>query len=105
MEDTTSHQGNTESGTTWTDSNHDRELKKQRLSAFQAQIEAELQQNISEAARIRQQITTAKTDYKRQFYEKKFSKVSKSVRHGVATIQQISQLQAEYEKDDTSAAS
>lgn len=99
MEDITSHHKSGLLGTT------EHELKTQRLSELHSQIETELQQSVTEAARIRQLITTAKTDCKRKFYEKKFSTIRDSVRQGVTALQQISQLQAEYEKDEASAAS
>lgn len=68
------------------------DVKHARLAEIKATIEAKLQQLITEASIIRQQINAAKTDYKRKYFEKKFTKVNKAVRESVLTLQQIQYL-------------
>lgn len=68
------------------------DLKVQRLVQIKQSIEAELQTAIAEATRIRKMISTAKTDYKRKFYDKKFSKINAGVRENVLALQQIQYL-------------
>ena len=68
------------------------DVKHVRLREIKSTIESKLQQLIAEASHIRQQITASKTDYKRKYFEKKFSKVNKSVRESVLALQQIQHL-------------
>lgn len=68
------------------------DLKVQRLVEIKQMIEGRLQQSISEAARIRSNISTAKTDCKRKFYDKKFKKINTGVREDVLALQQIQYL-------------
>ena len=68
------------------------EVKVQRLLSIKQSIEAKLQQLITEASRVRNMSSTAKTDYKRKFYEKKFTRVNKEVREQVLALQQIQYL-------------
>ena len=68
------------------------DLKVQRLVQIKQSIEAKLQTAIAEATRIRKMISTAKTDYKRKFYDKKFSKINAGVRENVLALQQIQYL-------------
>lgn len=68
------------------------DVKHARLGEIKSTIESKLQQLIAEASHIRQQINASKTDYKRKYFEKKFSKVNKSVRESVLALQQIQYL-------------
>lgn len=60
-----------------------------RSDQWTAAINAELQSLITEAASIRQNISTAKTQTKRNYYQKKFNKVSVQVRQMVAALQRV----------------
>lgn len=68
------------------------EIKAQRLVQIKQSLEAKLQLQLAEASRIRKMSTTAKTDYKRKFYDKKFSRINKDVRESVLAIQQVQYL-------------
>lgn len=65
------------------------DLKELRLKQWRDAIEADLQQLIIEAAKIRKNITEAKTKYKKDFYTKKFNKVSAQIRQYVAALQRL----------------
>lgn len=67
-------------------------LKVQRLVQIKQSIEAKLQVAITEATRVRKMMTTAKTDCKHKFYDKKFSKINTGVRENVLALQQIQHL-------------
>lgn len=68
------------------------DLKVQRLVQIKQSIEAKLQTAIAEATRVRKMMSTAKTDYKRKFYDKKFAKINAGVRENVLALQQIQYL-------------
>lgn len=68
------------------------ELKKQRLDQLKAEIDLALQDLIKDAASIRKNITSAKTDYKKQYFQKKFNKVKTSVHQTIVYLQQIEYL-------------
>ncbi len=65
------------------------ELEAARRAQWKAAIEAELQQTVQEAAAIRQKITTAKTEYKKKFYGKKFHKVQGKVMQMLSVLQRL----------------
>lgn len=79
-------------------------VKQARLLEIKTDFESKLQVLIAEASRIRKMGTDAKTAYKRQFYDKKFAKVNKSVRETVLAIQQIQHLITK-SAEDVNAAS
>lgn len=68
------------------------DLKVQRLVQIKQSIEAKLQVAIAEATRVRKMMSTAKTDCKRKFYDKKFAKINAGVRENVLALQQIQYL-------------
>lgn len=76
------------------------EAKRDRLLSIEKEIEAGLQNYITEASLIRQKATGAKTDYKRQYYDKKFRKVNLAVRESVMALQQIKYLLTKADQDD-----
>lgn len=78
-------------------------LKTQRLLDMKATFETRLQTLITEASRIRQMSTGAKTDYKRKFYDKKFVKVNKEVRETVLTVQQLQYMITKAMEGDNAA--
>lgn len=75
------------------------ELKQERIAGIKQDIETKLQQYISAAATVRQKSSSAKTAYKRQYYEKKFQKIHVAVRHYVSMLQQIQQIAAKEHQD------
>lgn len=60
-----------------------------RLSQWRGATEQELQELIKQASKVRIAITTAKTVTKKQYYEKKFAKISVQVRQMVAALQRM----------------
>ena len=64
-------------------------LKDLRKEQWKETIEAGLQQLIIEAAKIRKNITEAKTKTKAKYFQKKFDKVSAQVRQYVAALQRL----------------
>lgn len=76
------------------------DLKERRLKELRGNIEQELQKLVVTASSLRKKITESKTTTKRQYYDKKFSKVSTSVRQLVATLQQLNYTK-EKENDNT----
>lgn len=80
------------------------ELEDARRAQWKAAIEAELQETVQQAAAIRQKITTAKTNYKKQFYGKKFTKVQGKVMQMLSALQRFQQkkttLQAPHVHDE-----
>lgn len=66
----------------------------QRSDQWKAAVEAELQDLITEASIIRKEISTAKTNTKKKYFEKKFKKVNQEVRQMVAALHRIQQVAA-----------
>lgn len=64
-------------------------LKEARLQQWRDAIEADLQVLIVDAAKIRKNITEATTKYKKEYYTKKFNKVSAQVRQYIAALQRL----------------
>lgn len=60
-----------------------------RRSQWKQAVEQELQILVSQASVLREKINTAKTNYKKQFYGKKFSKVQTQVMQMVAALQRF----------------
>jgi len=60
-----------------------------RRSQWKHAVEQELQILVSQASVLREKINTAKTNYKKQFYGKKFSKVQTQVMQMVAALQRF----------------
>ncbi len=65
------------------------DLKEARLQQWRDAIESDLQLLIVDAAKIRKNITDATTKYKKEFYTKKFNKVSAQVRQHIAALQRL----------------
>lgn len=61
----------------------------ERKAQWKGAIEQELQSLVNEAAGIREKITTAKTQYKKEFYSKKFSKVQSRVMQMLVALQRL----------------
>lgn len=64
-------------------------VKEERLEIWRQSIDAELQDLITTAAAIRQEITTAKTEVKRKYFSKKFKKISDQVMQLLAVQSQL----------------
>lgn len=60
-----------------------------RRAQWRQAVEQELQILVSQASVLREKINTAKTNYKKQFYGKKFSKVQTQVMQMVAALQRF----------------
>lgn len=60
-----------------------------RLSQWRGAIEQELQGLIKQASEVRTSISSAKTTTKKQYYEKKFAKISVQVRQMVTALQRM----------------
>jgi hypothetical protein len=65
------------------------EARDERRSVWKGAIEQELQSLITQAAGIRQRISTAKTATKRTYYQKKFNKISPQVMQMVAALERL----------------
>lgn len=65
------------------------DLKEVRKKQWKEAIEADLQQLIITAAKLRKNISEAKTSTKKNFYNKKFNKVSAQVRQYVSALQRL----------------
>lgn len=65
------------------------DLKEARKLQWKNAIESELQLLIIEAAKIRKSITEAKTQYKKDFYGKKFKKINAQVLQYVGALQRL----------------
>lgn len=82
------------------------DLKEVRKQQWRELIEAELQTLIIEAAKLRKCITDAKTTTKKEFYGKRFKKVSNQIRQYVGALQRLgSPIFAEAEETDNGTAS
>lgn len=66
-----------------------------RTNQWKAVIEAELQDLITQAASIRQNINGAKTNTKKVYFEKKFNKVSVQVRQMITALQRVNSTATE----------
>lgn len=64
-------------------------VKEERLELWRQSIDAELQDLITTAAAIRQEISTAKTETKRKYFSKKFKKISDQVVQLLAVQSQL----------------
>jgi hypothetical protein len=60
-----------------------------RTEQWSKAIEAELQDLVVQASLLRKEISGAKTNTKKKYYEKKFAKVSAQVRQMVTALQQV----------------
>lgn len=65
-----------------------------RLDLWQAAAEAELHDLVQQAAHIRTNITSAKTQTKKQYFEKKFKKVQLDVMRMLTTLERVKAQQA-----------
>lgn len=78
------------------------DVKELRKQEWKRAVEAELQPLIIEAARLRGIITSAKTQTKRNFYQKKFNKIHATVLQYVDLIQKLeATMHLEDTVDDT----
>ena len=64
-------------------------IKAERLELWRATIDAELQQAITTASELRQKISESKTQLKKDYYNKKFQKVSDTVMQLIAIKSQL----------------
>ena len=64
-------------------------IKTDRLDLWRATIDAELQQAITTASELRQKIADSKTTTKRDYYNKKFQKISDTVMQLIAVKSQL----------------
>lgn len=69
-----------------------------RLAQWKGAVDLELQDLIKQASEIRANIANAKTQFKRQYYKKKFKKIQPRVLQMVAAMQRIEAQQAEHTK-------
>lgn len=60
-----------------------------RIDQWHSVVQAELQSLVKQASAIRKNIDGAKTDYKKQYFKKKFEKCTKEVLSMVATLQRL----------------
>lgn len=60
-----------------------------RMNQWEKAINAELQDLVTEASHLRQQITSSKTTTKKKYYQKKFDKVSIQVRQMLIALQRV----------------
>jgi hypothetical protein len=60
-----------------------------RRQQWKSAIEQELQDLVTKAALIRDEINGAKTEYKKQYFHKKFTKIQQQVMQMVAALQRI----------------
>ena len=73
-----------------------------RLDQWQVAAEVELQDLVQQAASIRTNITTAKTQAKKQYFEKKFKKVQADVMRMLITLERLKAHTEDGGSDDTS---
>ena len=66
-----------------------------RRRQWRGAIEQELQACVQQAAAIRQNINTAKTQYKKTFYQKKFTKIQTKVMQMVGALQRLQMHEAQ----------
>jgi len=67
-------------------------LKTDRQQYLQKLLEDDLQVMLKEAAIIQKKITDAKTNIKKDFYRRKFNKISAEVRKYVSALQRLGAL-------------
>lgn len=60
-----------------------------RTAQWENMINSELQSLITRAATIREEISSAKTQTKKRYFEKKFAKVSTEVRQMIVALQRV----------------
>ncbi len=72
-----------------TETPNKKDYKTMRLVEFQKSIEAQLQPILNEASKVHKLVSDAKTKTKKDFYNKKFVKLTDQVKKYVNTIQQI----------------
>jgi len=76
-------------------------LKDERKQYYIKELEKDLQEILTEASIVQKKITDAKTAAKKDFYKKKFSKISNQVRQYVGALQRLgAKLQPEGTEDD-----
>jgi hypothetical protein len=74
-----------------------------RLDTWQQAATAELQDLVQVAANIRTNITTAKTQTKKQYFEKKFKKVQADVMRMLITLERLKAETSPTESQDANA--
>jgi hypothetical protein len=72
------------------------DIKSIRISEWKGMVEQEIQKLMEEAAQLRKTINVSKTDTKKQFYTKKFKKIS------AETIKMVEALQTLTIQEETS---
>ncbi len=76
------------------------ELKEARRQYMKTAIQQELQNLIALAAQYRKNIDTAKTDYKKKYYQKKMTKLNEDVRRMVVALQRLQTPELEIEEPE-----
>jgi hypothetical protein len=74
------------------------ELLKHRTAMWRGAVEQELQALIQEASRIRKEIDTAKTSVKKEYFKKKFKKLTTQVMQMLTALERVKAQQAEVER-------
>lgn len=72
-------------------------------SKWKTVIEAELQDLIGQATKIREQMSSAKTQTKRQYFDKKFKKINAAVMQMVVSLQRLEHLEQEQQLKEQQA--
>lgn len=62
-----------------------------RLSTWEGAVEIELQDLITQAAKIRQEMNDSKTPTKRKYFDKKFKKITGEVMQMITTLDRLKQ--------------
>lgn len=77
--------------------------KDERRAMWRGAVEQELQSLVTEAAKIRKNITESKTSTKREYYTKKFKKCQAQVLQMVGTLQRLQSTEppTEINRNDT----
>lgn len=70
-----------------------------RAAQWKTVVKAELRELIENASALHQKITEAKTAYKKQFYDKKFQKVSIEIKRMVAVLNRLEENYKEKQKE------
>ena len=74
------------------------QLLTERTALWRGAVEQELQALIGEASRIRKEIDSAKTSVKKQYFQKKFKKITTQVMQMLTALERVKAQQAEVKK-------
>jgi hypothetical protein len=70
----------------------------ERTAMWRGAVEQELNALIIEASRIRKEIDSAKTQLKKQYFQKKFKKITTQVMQMLTALERVKAQQAEVQK-------